>query len=253
MTARTEQDRVGSPKMDRTAICASIARLKRRAADTLCLAANDEFHRIGQSTFYLEFAITRATGAKNFALEVAPVSAPGPSQVLVEVLMAALSPWQNQRLKDFKNYTIPFAIGELIDCDELGRVIESRDDAYSVGQHVTGRLGWQTHALANPAQLTVVDDEFSTKQWLTVLSSPGLTAYAAMDLFGRPMPGQTMVVTSAAGAVGSYAVQLGKLAGMHVVGVAGSSQKSATVTATLGADACIIYGEPEFSQRLHET
>ena len=55
--------------------------------------------------------------------------------------------------------------------------------------------------------------------WLTALSSPGLTAYCAMDLFGRPMPGQTLVVTSAAGSVGSFAIQLGVMAGMHVIGL----------------------------------
>jgi hypothetical protein len=188
----------------------------------------------------------------NFALQSGPVNAPGCGQVLVEILMAALSPWQNQRLKDFTNYTQPFALGELIDCDVLGRVIASRDDAFAVGQQVTGRLGWQTYAVANAQQLLAADDEFSAEQWLSVLSSPGLTAYAAMDLFARPMPGQTMVITSAAGAVGSYAVQLGKLAGMHVVGIAGSPDKCAMVTNKLGADACINYAQPGFGERLNE-
>ena len=114
--------------------------------------------------------------AEHFALETLPVPALADGEVLVEVQMAALSPWQNQRLKDFKNYTKPFAIGELIDCDVLGRVIESRAQTLEVGQQVTGRLGWQTHAVTSPDALIVADAEFDPEQWLTVLSSPGLTA-----------------------------------------------------------------------------
>ena len=71
---------------------------------------------------------------------------------------------------------------------------------------MTGRLGWQEYALARPEALLPATPEFDDTLWLTALSSPGLTAYCAMEMFGRQMPGQTLVVTSAAGSVGSYAV-----------------------------------------------
>ena len=101
--------------------------------------------------------------------------------------------------------------------------------------------------------LLPISNEFADTLWLTALSSPGLTAYCAMDLFARPMPGQTLVVTSAAGAVGSYAVQLGKLAGMHVVGIAGGEKKCRLVTEELGADACVDYRAGDVGERLGGT
>jgi NADPH-dependent curcumin reductase len=187
---------------------------------------------------------------ENFSIETVPVKMPGDGQVLVKVLIAALSPWQNQRLKDFKNYTKPFEIGELIDCDVLGQVVAGDAGGLHPGQMVTGRLGWREYALATPGQLLAVTDEFPDTLWLTALSSPGLTAYCGMDLFARPMPGQTMVVTSAAGSVGGYAVQLGKLAGMRVVGIAGGARKCGLVSDHLGADVCVDYQAPGFAEQL---
>jgi len=188
----------------------------------------------------------------NFTIERVPVPLPGDGQLLVRILLAALSPWQNQRLKDFRNYTKPFAIGELIDCDVLGEVIAGNAGGIEKGQLVTGRLGWQEFALTTPDMLLPISNEFADTLWLTALSSPGLTAYCAMDLFARPMPGQTMVVTSAAGAVGSYAVQLGKLAGMHVIGIAGGEEKCRLVTEDLGADSCVDYRAGDVAERLGE-
>ena len=164
--------------------------------------------------------------------------------------MVALSPWQNQRMKDFKNYTKPFELGELIDCDVLGQVVDGNVNGYPPGQLVTGRLGWQEYAVASPGQLIAISSEFPETLWLTALSSPGLTAYCALDLFGRPMPGQTLVVTSAAGAVGSFAVQLGKLAGMRVIGITGNKEKSMKVVEQLGADACLEHNDPSFAHNL---
>ena len=97
----------------------------------------------------------------------------------------------------------------MIDCDILGTVVERGPTpvaGFDLGQTVTGRLGWRRRAEARPAQLQAVDGLDDPTLWLTALSSPGLTAYTALDLYGRTMPGQTMVVTSAAGAVGGYAV-----------------------------------------------
>lgn len=186
----------------------------------------------------------------HFTIESEPIVAPMQGEVLVKTLLVALSPWQGQRLKDFSNYTRPFAIGEIIDCDVLGQVIESQSPEIASGTWVTARLGWQEYSLATADQLTVVTDEFDESVWLSALSSPGLTAYCAMDLFARPMPGQTMVVTSAAGSVGSYAVQLGKLAGMRVVGIAGSDAKCELVSQQLQADAMVNYQREDFASEL---
>ncbi|MFY0611747.1 MAG: NADP-dependent oxidoreductase [Hyphomicrobiaceae bacterium] len=189
----------------------------------------------------------------NFEIEQVDHPELGDGDVRVRVEYVALSPWQGQRLKDFRNYTKPFEIGDIIDCDVLGQIIEAGadvPDTHAVGQLVTARLGWQEYAVAKPEQLMPVSNEFTSTLWLTALSSPGLTAYCAMDLLGRPMPGQTLVVTSAAGSVGSFAVQLGKLAGMHVVGVAGGTEKCRHVVANLGADACIDHRSDTYASDL---
>lgn len=188
----------------------------------------------------------------HFSIETSDIASPEAGEVLVRILLVALSPWQGQRLKNFRNYTKPFELGELIDCDVLGEVIESRSDDIVEGSWVTGRLGWQEYSIARPENLSVVHSEFEDAVWLGALSSPGLTAYSAMNMFGRPMPGQTLVVTSAAGSVGSYAVQLGKLSGMRVVGITGSASKCALVTDTLGADAAVNYQYEDFTERLAE-
>jgi len=187
---------------------------------------------------------------EHFAIQEVAVTPPAAGELLVRILLVALSPWQGQRLKEFRNYTKPFEIGELIDCDVLGQVIEGSVDDIEPGAWVTGRLGWQEYAIARPEQLTVVSDEFDDTLWLSALSSPGLTAYCALDMFARPMPGQTMVVTSAAGSVGSYAVQLGKLAGMRVIGIAGSDSKCALLTEKLGADVAVNYQLDGFQDAL---
>ena len=190
---------------------------------------------------------------ENFNIEKCAIPPTPPGKLLIKILMVALSPWQNQRMKDFKNYTEPFKIGELIDCDVLGQVVDGSVDGYPPGQLVTGRLGWQEYAIASPEQLIAISTEFSETLWLTALSSPGLTAYCALDLFGRPMPGQTLVVTSAAGAVGSFAIQLGKLAGMRVIGITGNKEKSRKVIEQLGADDCLEHNNPLFAHNLANT
>ena len=189
----------------------------------------------------------------NFRIEPSAMPTLEDGEVLVRVLIAALSPWQGQRLKDFENYTKPFNIGELIDCDVLGQVISGSTEDLKKGGLVTGRLGWQEYAAAKPELLLPATTEFDETLWLTALSSPGLTAYSAMEMFGRPMPGQTIVVTSAAGSVGSYAIQLAKLAGMKVVGIAGGTEKCKIVTKSLGADACLDHRIPNLTSRLRKT
>ena len=192
-------------------------------------------------------------GPEHFALEELEHPTLAPSEIRVAVHYVALSPWQGQRLKDFSNYTHPFKIGELIDCDILGEVVEVGSavaGTCGIGQLVTGRLGWQEYAVTTLEHLRLERAEFDPTLWLTAVSSPGLTAYCALDMFARPMPGQSLVVTSAAGAVGGFAVQLGKLAGMHVVGVAGGAAKCAHVVDMLGADACIDYQSDTYRDAL---
>lgn len=189
-------------------------------------------------------------GPENYRIQTCPVPDVNADQALVKIELVALSPWQGQRSKDFKNYTRPFEIGELIDCDILGQVVQSRSDRIRTGQRVTARLGWQEYAVANAEQLNPVSADFQDSHWLTALSSPGQTAYLAMDTFAWPAEGQTVVVTSAGGAVGNYAVQLARHAGARVIGITGSENKCAAITAKLGADVALSFRAPDFVQQL---
>ncbi|MEX0346084.1 MAG: zinc-binding dehydrogenase [Rhizobiaceae bacterium] len=191
-------------------------------------------------------------GPENFAIEQVSLPEIAEGSALLEIEMAALSAWQGMRTKDFKNFIRPFDIGELISCDTFGKIVQSRCGALPVGATVVGRQGWQDYAVVTPADVSVVDPIHSAEEWLTALSSPGQTPYLAFSQKAKPMPGDTLVVTSAAGAVGSYTVQLGRLAGARVVGIAGGNDKIEFVRNVLGADAAVDYRAPEFREVLAE-
>ena len=205
---------------------------------------------ISNRRFVMKSRPNNLPGPEHYDIQTLAVPSPKPGEVVVRTELVALSPWQGQRSKDFKNYTRPFEIGELIDCDILGQVVQSESADMPVGQRVTARLGWQEYAVANADQLNPVTDEFEPSHWLTALSSPGQTAYLAMDTFAWPTPGQTVVVTSAAGAVGCYAVQLARYAGARVVGITGSDSKRNAIINKLGADVALSYRSVSFAQEL---
>ena len=200
--------------------------------------------------FVLRSRPVHLAGPENFELQRCPVPEIGDGQALVRIEMAALSAWQGMRTKDFKNFIRPFDIGEPISCDTFGRVVESRCDALPAGAAAVGRQGWQDYAAVRPGEVSLASDDYTAEEWLTALSSPGQTPYLAYWQKARPMPGETLVVTSAAGAVGSYAVQLGRLAGARVVGIAGGPEKTAFVRDRLGADAAVDYRSGSFGDDL---
>lgn len=189
-------------------------------------------------------------GPENFELQRVPVEPLQDGQALVAVEVAGLSAWQGMRTKDFKNFIRPFDIGELISCDTFSRVIESKCDELPVGATVMGRQSWQDYAVVTPKDVKVVSQDYTAEEWMTALSSPGQTPYLAFSQKARPMPGETLVVSSAAGAVGSYAVQLGKIGGTRVVGIAGGPEKCAYVRDTIGADAAVDYKSDTFEKDL---
>ena len=189
-------------------------------------------------------------GPENFDLKISPVLPLKQGEARVAVEMVALSAWQGMRTKDFKNFIRPFDLGELIDCDVFGKIIETKCSDLPEGVSVVGRLGWQDYAVIKPEQVSIVSKEFSAEEWLTALSSPGQTPYLALSQVARPMPGETLVVSSAAGAIGVYTVQLGLLSGMRVIGIAGGSRKTEFVTTKLKAHACVDYKSKSFKADL---
>lgn len=214
-----------------------------------------EYHvisRLENRRFVLGTRPELLAGPENFELQTVEIEPLQDGQALVAVEVAALSAWQGMRTKEFKNFIRPFDIGELISCDTFSRVIESKCEALHVGATVMGRQGWQDYAAVAPQDVKVVSQDYTAEEWMTVLSSPGQTPYLAFSQKARPMPGETLVVTSAAGAVGSYAVQLGRLGGMRVVGIAGGPEKTAFVKDRIGAHAAVDYKSDSFQNDLAE-
>ena len=135
----------------------------------------------------------------------------------------------------------------------LGRVVESKSPSYDVGQLVQGLIGWQEWVIASDAApLQPVPDipGVSPSAFLGVLGMTGLTAWVGIRDIGRPQPGETVVVSAAAGAVGSVAGQIAKLDGARVVGIAGGPEKCAILTERLGFDAAVDYKAPGWRDQL---
>lgn len=178
--------------------------------------------------------------------EIVETEAPGPEdgEILIRTLYLSVDPYMRGRMSDRKSYVPPFAVGEVITGGVVGEVVESRADAYQTGDIVTGMLGWQLYTVAkgDEASLRKIDPAAApVTTALGVLGMPGLTAYFGLLDIGRPAPGETVVVSGAAGAVGTLVCQIAKLKGCRVVAVAGSDGKNKYLTDELGADAALNY------------
>ena len=176
-----------------------------------------------------------------------PVAAPGAGGVLVKTLALSLDPAMRGWMNEGKSYIAPVAIGEVMRAGGVGVVVASDAAAFPVGAHVSGTLGVQEYAALGAealrkGALARIDLTLGTlTQWLNVLGMPGMTAYFGLLEVGRPQPGQTVVVSGAAGAVGQTVGQLARIKGCRAVGIAGGAAKCDWVVRELGFDACIDY------------
>ncbi len=179
-----------------------------------------------------------------------PAAAPGPGGVLVKTLALSLDPAMRGWMNEGKSYIAPVGIGEVMRAGGVGMVVASDAAAFPVGAHVSGTLGVQEYARLDAealrkGALSRIDLGLGTlTQWLNVLGMPGMTAYFGLLNVGRPQPGQTVVVSGAAGAVGQTVGQLARIKGCRVVGIAGGAAKCDWVVRELGFDACIDYKAP---------
>jgi NADPH-dependent curcumin reductase CurA len=139
----------------------------------------------------------------------------------------------------YDTYLPKIAKGEVIRSAGAGEVVESRNPRFPVGARVFGMPGWQDHAVLNGG--VPIPEGVTYEQALSVFGITGLTAYVGLEDIGKPQPGETVVVSGAAGGVGSIAGQIAKIKGCRVVGVAGSPEKCRWVVDELGFDDCIDY------------
>jgi hypothetical protein len=194
--------------------------------------------------FLLRERPTGRIGPNTFELSEAAVPEIKDGEALVRVEWISLDPTNRTWINDTPTYLPPVGIGEVMRAGGLGRVVESKNPNYSVGQIVQGLVGWQEYLVASDAMpLFPVDvaDGVSPSAYMGALGTTGLTAWVGIRDIGKPQPGETVVVSAAAGAVGSIAGQLAKADGARVVGIAGGPEKCQLLTQQLGFDAAVDY------------
>jgi NADPH:quinone reductase len=178
----------------------------------------------------------------DFALEEAEVPEPGAGEVLVRVLWVSVDPYQRGRMSQVRSYARSLELGDVMTAQAVGEVVESHDQRFEPGELVVGQLGWQEFAVARGGALRRVPAELEPPSLaLGVVGTTGFTAYFGLLDVGQPRPGDTVVVSGAAGAVGSVVGQIAKLTGCRTVGIAGGPEKCADLREVYGYDVAIDY------------
>ena len=188
---------------------------------------------------------TRPVGAPTrdtFELVETDLREPGPGEVLVKVKYLSIDPAMRGWMNDAKSYIPPVGIGEVMRALGVGEVVASQHPGFAVGDHVNGALGVQRYFLGEPKGFYKVDPQQAPlPRYLSALGMTGMTAYFALLAVGQPKAGETVVLSGAAGAVGSVAGQIAKLKGCRVIGIAGGADKCRFLIDELGFDGAIDY------------
>jgi NADPH-dependent curcumin reductase CurA len=190
---------------------------------------------------------------RTFELVEEAVPEIGDGEALVRTSWISLDPTNRAWIGETPTYLPPVAIGEVMRAGGLGEVVASNSPDYPVGRLVQGLTGWQDYVVASAsAPMTALPEipGVSPSFFLGALGMTGLTAYVGVLDIGRPKPGETVVVSAAAGAVGSVAGQLAKIQGARVVGIAGGQEKCALLTGELGFDAAVDYKAEDWREQL---
>lgn len=190
--------------------------------------------------------------AEHFELREAPLAEPGAGEFVVRNEYLSVDPAMRGWVNAAANYSDPVGIGEVMRSFAVGEVIESRHPGYVVGDRVMGMLGWQEYAVTDgrTVRRKVLERDLPSSLSLGVLGINGVTAYFALTEHGQPRPGDTVVVSTAAGAVGSAVGQIAKIAGCRVVGVTGGDAKVRMCLEEFGFDAAVDYKSATFESDL---
>ncbi len=193
-------------------------------------------------------------GPQHFDLDEVDVAEPNPGEVLIRNIYLSVDPAQRGWVNAAANYSKPVGIGEVMRAFAVGQVVRSRDDALGEGAFVTGMLGWQDYCVAEARALRRIDPAVAPiSAYLGVLGINGLSAYFGLLDVCRPKPGETVVVSTAAGAVGGCVGQIAKIGGCRTVGIAGGAEKAALCRETFGYDAAVDYkGSGDLATKLRD-
>lgn len=177
----------------------------------------------------------------DFSVVEGPVPEAGSGEVLVRALYVSVDPYQRGRMSEARSYSRSLEVGDVITSQTVGEVVSSADGRFAAGDVVVGQLGWQEYAVARGGALRTVPSGVPPAVALHVLGTTGLTAYFGLLDIGQPLPGDTVVVSSAAGAVGQIVGQIAKLMGCRAVGIAGGEEKARDLVAEYGYDVAVDY------------
>ncbi|MBP1971095.1 NADPH-dependent curcumin reductase CurA [Virgibacillus natechei] len=191
---------------------------------------------------------------EDFEFAHVPVGEPEEGEVLVKTTYISVDPYLRGRMNDAKSYVAPFELDSVITSGVVGQVVQSKSPKFEKNDVVTGSLGWQEYSVAKESEIRKIDTKLApASAYLSVLGMTGLTAYFGLLDIGKPQEGETVVVSGAAGAVGSVVGQIAKVKGAHVVGIAGSDEKIAYLKKELGFDAAINYKTEDVGTALRNT
>lgn len=187
----------------------------------------------------------------NFEMISSPIPQPKEGEVLSKMLYLSVDPYMRNRMDERASYIAPFQLQKPITGGVIGQVIESNSPTFQPGDFVLGFSTLADYFMAPANELEKIDlPQESLSLALGILGMPGMTAYFGLLQIGKPQSGETLVVTAAAGAVGSVVGQIGKIKGCHVIGIAGNEEKVRDIEQTLGFDKALNYKDPNFEEKL---
>ena len=177
----------------------------------------------------------------NFELSETTIPSIKEGELLLKALYISVDPYMRSRMSDAKSYVASFEVDKPMDGGVVAEVIESNHPDFVAGDAVLGHLQWKEMQTINAQNVTKLDKAAPLSYYLGILGMPGLTAYFGMNEIGKPVAGETVVVSGAAGAVGMVACQIARLKGCRVVAIAGSDEKNAFLKDVLKVDEVINY------------
>ena len=190
---------------------------------------------------------------QDFMIEDGPIPQPGANELRVRVGYVSLDPAMRGWVNEGRSYIPPVGIGEVMRSFSAGTVEASNNPQFKPGDAVTGMFGVQRYAISNGDRVMKVDaSKAPLQRWIGGLGMPGWTAYFGLLDVGQPKAGETVVVSAAAGAVGSVVGQIAKIKGCRAVGIAGGVDKCRYVKDELGFDACVDYKAGNLAGQLRE-
>jgi NADPH-dependent curcumin reductase CurA len=155
-------------------------------------------------------------------------------------------------MEQISNYVAPLEIGDVMRCSGIARVLETKSEKFKKGDIVIGETCWQTHPILSQDKVEKVKDESMATKYLGALGGTGLTAYFGVTKISKPNPGDTVLITGAAGGVGSIAGQIFKIAGCKVIGIAGGKEKCDILIDEFGFDGAIDYRSDDLNNSIKE-